>query len=255
MAIKAIVDSLDGVDESLHGEYEERNGKFYLNLEGGENDEEIANLRSALDRKKREVEQLKPFKDAAEQFEGLDPKKAKDAIERLQELEEKGGDADPEEVAKLRREVADANAQLEALTGENETLKSSITQKDERLSVLSIDNAVSGLAPKLGVRPEAVEDVVLAARNVYRLEDGTPTPFSGDDVLYGKDGKPMSMEEWIPSLAKDKPHYFEGSSGSGANNNGSGGRGPMVIDRNDAVSLGRYADKIASGEAVVGDPS
>ena len=50
MALKAIIDSLDSVEEQFHALYEEKDGKFVLNVDGIEAHPGAAALKAALDR-------------------------------------------------------------------------------------------------------------------------------------------------------------------------------------------------------------
>lgn len=54
MALKFVVDTLEGIDEGLHGEYEERDGKFHLKVDGLPAHEDVGGLKSAL-QKEREA--------------------------------------------------------------------------------------------------------------------------------------------------------------------------------------------------------
>ncbi len=87
-----------------------------------------------------------------------------------------------------------------------------------RLEQLLIDNVVKTSAIKLGVIAEAVDDVVLRAKTMFRIENGQPVPKDADGkVIYGKDGSsPMSVDEWLTGLKTSARHLFLGSAGSGA---------------------------------------
>lgn len=66
MALKAILDNLDSVDEALRGEYTEKDGKFYLQVEGIAAHPDVTALKSALDRVRTEKTELKTKYDALE---------------------------------------------------------------------------------------------------------------------------------------------------------------------------------------------
>lgn len=52
MALKFVVDTLEGIDEGLHGEYEEKDGKFHLKVDGLPAQEDVGGLKSALQKER-----------------------------------------------------------------------------------------------------------------------------------------------------------------------------------------------------------
>ena len=112
---------------------------------------------------------------------------------------------------------------------------------NQTLSTLMIDNMVRAEASKLGVIPEAVDDVILRAKALYTIKDGVATPMADGKVVYGKDGtSPMPIAEWLTSVKKSARHLFLGSQGSGA---GGGGNNSGGVD----LSKMTPAQKIAYG--------
>jgi len=59
MALKAILDSLDGVDDAVKGFYAEADGRFVLAVDGADNLPDVANLRNAYSRTKDDRERVK----------------------------------------------------------------------------------------------------------------------------------------------------------------------------------------------------
>jgi hypothetical protein len=59
MALKALLESLDGVDDAVKPFYAERDGKFVLNIEGVDDHPDVANLRNAYSRTKEDREKAK----------------------------------------------------------------------------------------------------------------------------------------------------------------------------------------------------
>ena len=109
-------------------------------------------------------------------------------------------------------------------------------------------------AAKSGVRAGAVEDVLLRARQVFKVVEGKAVAFDGDRQLFGPTGDPLTVPEYISGkLAEAAPHLFEQSQGGGArkaDSNNSGGSAGK-INRNDSKAfLDNLAD-IASGKKQV----
>jgi hypothetical protein len=222
MALKREVSKLDEVEEKHRDLYVERNGKFYLDAE------DANNLTSALDKERqarRDAE--KAAKDFKDRFGDLDPEAAREALKMKQELEEKkliaSGEVDKvveQRVAKMRDEHARERSKLE----------SELKAKDSRLSQLLIDNALRDVAlkPNVGILPKAIGTVVKLAKDVWKLDkDGNPVALNGDgSQMYGKDGGPIGMEEWISNLKTEHDYLFGQPSGGGAGNQGAGGGAP-----------------------------
>jgi len=107
------------------------------------------------------------------------------------------------------------------------------SERDElatQLRTLLIDQAVVGEATKRGLRPTAIPDVTSRARALFRLVNGGPQIFDGDQVRPGKDGvSPMTLAEWVDGLVGDAPHLFEANAGGGAAGSNSGGAGHRSV--------------------------
>jgi hypothetical protein len=114
----------------------------------------------------------------------------------------------------------------EALTAKQQAEERAKTF-EQRWRQSIIDRTLMGAItdPKLGVRPEAFEDIRERAGRVFRVhDDGKVVPYEGDTILYGADvTSPMSMKEWIARLREKVPYYYKDTTGGGA---GGGGEGP-----------------------------
>lgn len=110
MALKAVIDSIDDLDEVLRNEYTEKDGKFYLSVENIDNHPQVVALKNAHERTKTEKTQLKTqldtitakYKDVPEEFTA-------DEWHRLLALD--GIDPNDPDARKKRKDKAD-----EALT-------------------------------------------------------------------------------------------------------------------------------------------
>ena len=149
---------------------------------------------------------------------------------------------------------ADADDRIKALQTANEMLVAENARLKQRLNKELIDNAVTAAAKKAGAPEQALTDVALRARNVWKLdEEGNPVAYNGDRPIYGKDpSKPLSMDEYMEGLAKEAPHLFEENSGRG--DPGRDGRLPEGgVLRAGHPDLGRSLEDIAAGRVQVLD--
>ena len=120
----------------------------------------------------------------------------------------------------LTNQLAESKRRFEGI--ESEQVKAVAAERDAlstRLTAIQIDQGVTTVATRKGLRPTAIPDITSRARTVFRLVNGVPTAFESDGttVRVGKDGmSPMSLEEWVDTQVADAPHLFEPNSGGGA---------------------------------------
>jgi hypothetical protein len=110
------------------------------------------------------------------------------------------------------------------LEGENESLKTQLGKSNTMLDSLLIDSAIRREGASAGVIPEAMDDVVLRARSVFKVVDGVATPFDHEGkVVYGRDADTAkSVGEWVTDLNKSAAHLFTPPKGAGLGGSNSG---------------------------------
>lgn len=245
MALKAVLDTLDGLPEG-HREFYKKgdDGKFRLDADGFE---DLTGLKSALERQKADRKAAEQqFKDLKDRFGDLDPDKAREALKKIQELEDKklidAGKLDEVLNQRTERMRADHENQIGAFRKSTETLTKERDVLSSQLSELLIDNALKDAAVKAGVKPTAIADAVLRGKQLYRLKDGKPVPMRGENIVYGKNpNEPMPMEEWLSGMATEAPHWFEESNGGGAGNKGGGKPGATKKKRSEMTNAEKSA--------------
>lgn len=212
LKFKIAKDAFDKLDDNLKALYTANaDGSYYLGVEGAVAKERLDEFRT------NNVELQKKL----DGFSGIDVDAYKKASETQRLLDEKKL-LDAGEVDKVfeQRTVA-------MKTEHEKTVKELSTKLDSagrQLDVLIIDNSVRENATKLGVSATAVDDVLLRARAVYRVEEGRAIPKDAQgQTIFGKDGtNPMQISDWIGGLKETAPHLFQASTGSGASGSGSG---------------------------------
>lgn len=197
---------LEDIPENIRSFYQQgQDGAYYLQVEGAVDKARLDEFRDNNTKLMRELEA----------FKGIDPKKVQEMQETQRKLEEKklidAGDFEglvSQRVATMKQSYED---QINQLT---QTLNTS----NRQLEVLLIDNAVREHAIKSGVIPTAVDDVLLRAKTVFKVEEGRPVAKDAKgNTLYGKDGQnSLSLGEWLGGLKDQAPHLFVPSTGSGA---------------------------------------
>jgi multidrug efflux pump subunit AcrA (membrane-fusion protein) len=239
MALKLIIDRLDDVDESLRSLYEEKDGKFHLNVDGIEDNTQIkADLRKAnkeaADRR-RELEAWKKSGKSPEEIEELIA-----AAARLEEEKLKGaGDWD-----KLKAQMNEKHEQAlrakDAVIATKDAEVSAMRKSLERHLIKA--QATAEIAANKG-EPELLLPVVERFMRVNEDNGNYSTQIvdeKGDPRVDAK-GNPLSLSALMTELRANEKYgrAFEGSGHSGGGmppGNGSGGGIPQNKRRSDFKS-------------------
>jgi len=242
VSLKATVATLEEVAEPLRSFYTARDGAFHLLVDGLVPKARLDEFRDnnlSLTRKSEELAKL---------FEGIDPEAARAALTQANKLREKqlieAGQVDTllnERTAAMKIEHDKQIAARDAALGKS----------TKTLEGLLIDTAIRDAATRAGVRPTAVEDALLRGRQVFRLSDGAATAFDGDKPVFGKDGSPLQVAEWVAGLSETASHLFETSKGAGGKGSQSSGTTPGRISATDHSAFLRNVDDIVAGKVTV----
>jgi hypothetical protein len=263
--------------------YEQKNGKWVLKVEGADEHPDVVGLRGALENERRDRStREKELAELKAKIDGLDPEAARAALKRVAELEQQMNEGEiptkfkepfdkavESRVASMR---ADSERQIKAYEKSLNEEKGRTKTLSEKLEELTIDNAVRAEAVKAGLHDWAVEDAVMHARGVYKLDQhGHPIPYkpgTKDEILYGKDPKsPMPVAEWLSNKVAEKPGWVKGSSGGGSGNGngrpggGGGGDKQFTLTKTQARDTNLYrqtreaAQKAGRQVEIVPDPA
>ena len=193
--------------------YVEREGAFYLDVEGVTDKVKADELRTHNIELRKQIEESLRTATEKQQQEQAE----KERLEEEQRLKE-GKFQDVME-SRLKTAKAEWDKQFSTVTAERDSLNT-------RLTTIQIDQGVITVATKRGLRPTAIPDITARARMVFKLVNGVPQAFEADGktVRYGRDGiSPMTLEEWVDAQVSEAPHLFESNAGGGAAGNPAGG--------------------------------
>lgn len=199
MKLKLTLDNLDGLDESLHSLYEERDGKFHLLIDGYE---DPAALKRAKDHEK----------EARKKAE----KELKDLRAELDELKEKLEDGDVDknrkkgDVAALEQSYKDKIVKLE------EKHSRELADRDSTINRLLVDGVAESMAAELSDAPELLADII---RKRLKVDNGETRVVDANGELSA-----TTVEELREEFRTNKK-YAAIIRGSQANGGGSGGGG------------------------------
>lgn len=259
MALKAIIEKLDGLSEDIKKEYKQRDdGKYILDVTSVDGLElaEVSKLQSALakerENNKKAQDKIKSF----EQFEDLDPAKAREAIKKVEEMatwtpEQKV----KEQIEAVKASMIDAHGKEKTKLQEKLT---TLTKALEEAKIISV--ATQALASEKG----SVRLLMPHIRQMTRMReadgkfvvevlDGEGTP-----RVYGSDGHPMTINELVSEM-KTQDDFTSAFEGTGATGSGASSTsttktktGSHVISKVDAKDPHKYrAAKDAATKAGV----
>lgn len=227
MPLKATIDSLEDLPEELHGHYAERDGKYYLDVEGLPTQESVTKLEGALSKVKAEKKQL------GERLALLGDLKVEDALEqiaRIPELEAAAsGKVDDEKIqemveARLKAKLSPVEREKSTLKAKLDELTGVVGEYQQRERKRTITDAVrEAIGKSDGFVRSAEEDALLLAERMLEVdEDGRVVTRDDAGVAAG-----IEPAAWLAEMQARKPHWWGPSSGGGATGNrGGAGAGP-----------------------------
>lgn len=259
MALKAIVESLEGLSEDVAAEYSQReDGKFQLQVDaiGGLELADTAGLKSALQKERQSVADLKG---EVKKYGDLDPDAAREALTKVEQLGEMTPTEKVEQQIRTRTEklVAQHNA-------DKATLEKTIDGLKGQLSANLIDVAATAALNELGGNVRLLLPHVRGMTRMRQTDDGRFVAEVLDEngqVEIDGQGNPLTIPKLVEKMKSDDTFApaFKGSGatgsgagGSGGNTGGTGGGGnAKSVSLTDQGALNANIDKIASGEVTV----
>lgn len=238
MALELTVDSLDGVEESLHGFYVEKNGKYQLDVTGVE---DTGGLKSAL---QKEREAARNYEKQAKQWAGIGktPDEIAELVKATEQAElakaEKAGEWD-----KLKAQMNDSHAK--ALAEKDNELGSMRKALEEQMIDAQATAAIAGAkgVPEL-LLPLVQRHVKVSNENgkysvIVVDAKGDPRINSKGDALTIAD----LVEEMRQSETYGRAFEASGQSGSGKLPNTTGGGATLKRSQMTAAQKAEYQAK------------
>jgi hypothetical protein len=231
MSLKAILTTLDGLDEALRPLYKKTDdGKYALEVEGlTENRSKLEEFRATNRALSEKVEELQKQLDG---FKGLDPVKYKELQDKMATLEEKRllEDGKIDEVIHKRTERmrSEFQEQLQAkdkIIQNLEAERSKVyTERDNYIIDAELRRAVDN--PEFGFQPKVADLLQKQVFSEFAYRDGKVVRVKPDgSLVYGKGGDPGTLMDFLQDVSKERPYLIRPSNGGGAPPNGGGGGG------------------------------
>lgn len=214
--LSPIVDSLDSVPEALRSAFEEREGRFHLahDIEI-ETLADVAPLRSALAREKREGQRLAGIESSLKEW-GLTIDEVRELKAERDTLKASQG-SNKDDVERLRKELVDSHKT--ELSKRDERIKQRDSFIRRKIAESEADQAIAAAKP-LSVR--ALRPHVLNALEVIEESEGEfevrVVDERGKPKYSKRTGEPMTVAEFVAEMREmdDFKPLFAGNGGSGS---------------------------------------
>lgn len=232
--LKFKLDNLDDLDDKLKDFYEEKDGAFYLKVDGIPKPEKDDSVTKELEAR------LKKLEENNKSLMAEKVKAREDAEKAALEAARKGGDIEALEKSwqeKLDSTVKEKEDQINQLSG--------------MVSQLTVGSAATALAAELfGEHAELMEHHI-KSRLTYEVQDGTPK------VRVVEDGKPTAksledLKKEFQNNAKFAPFVVASkASGGGPLNKGGAGVGKKFDEMTDVERIKLHREDPATYKRVV----
>jgi len=273
--LKAMLDSLEGLDESMKEHYKEKDGKFYLDVEkiGGLALENVDGLKSTVEKlrtsEKTLQQSLKSVQDSlnehSKKYEGIDPEVARSALSKIDEIKNWDG----ETKVKKAVEVAEQKLQskMEELVKQHSTkveeLEDEIANSQSQLQDAIVTSRIIEAISKEGGNVDLLIPHVRKNVNMIKDNNGRWKPEvindEGNPRIGDSQGNPMTITQFVQEM-KSKDIFaaaFSGVSSTGSGKTGSTEGSTQkktdvkVVKAGDKQGLSQNLEQIATGKVQV----
>lgn len=194
------------------------------------------------------LDEKKALQDMVKKFDGIDIKQVKVATEFYEKNKDaeflKDGSVEELIEKKTSLLTSDFETQINELNGKlGEAVQHGSTYQSLFESKV-IDDGLRAEAIKQGVRPEAVEDVILRGRGIFSLDEKKQIEARDEDgkLAVTEDKKVLNVKNWITALKETSPHYWPESRGAGARGGAGGNDSDYEIKLAELASAGKMVE-------------
>lgn len=221
MAIAAIVENLDEVDEKYRDLYTKKGEKYELTeVTGVRTQADVDRIQTALTKERNDH---KKVKETLSKFDGLNPEEVREKLDKFPELEALAtGKVDDKKIddlveTRIKSRLAPIEREKGELVKKTQLLEGQIQEFTTREKRSKVNDAIRSAATKAKLLPEAIDDAILLGSQVLDLdENGEVRVRENTSFTNGID-----PAVWLSEVQAKKPHWWAPSSGGGAR--GSGG--------------------------------
>ena len=274
---KFVIDSLDGLVDPLKSEYEARDGKFYLKIDGdipalveangkitaaaakiAGLDTKVVEFRDNNINLLKELEVLRPLQ---EKFKDIDPDAARAALAKVEALGKKGikseEDVDTKVKTLLDAQLLPFQTAMKGLQDQLATSAAAAAADRQRADALLLQAEISEKFIKAGGKAKATSFIVGEASKSFEVKDGHVVAKVG---MFNpeKPGESLSTDDWLKLILKEHDYTIEPSKGGGAPPNRGVGDAPLGLKPGQTLlknptpqQLGQFSADIAAGKVKI----
>lgn len=233
MALKAVVDTLEGIEEHFHSLYSKKGEKFeFTGVEGLKTSADIDRLQTALNAERKLKKELEAYK---ESWGDLDPVAARSVLDKVPALEalvEAGKNKldDKQTQAIVNAQVVPVQRQLDKALADLKERDSKIEEYGAKETRRTIFDAVRKYATENKANPEAygsdMGGLMLLSKEIFTLDAAGQVVIkegATDIVPHG-----THIKDAFPEIQKSFSYFWPPSQGGGA----TGGGNPSSVSGN-----------------------
>lgn len=222
MALKTVLETLEGVDDALHGLYRPVDGKFVLDIEDVDTHPKVRNLKSALDAQKAANTDLRTKNASLEERvreipEDFDAAKWHELNAATADGKQKKDKA----VEDIERMYQARQQALEAKTANDiQAREAEIAKLNKQLDHHALDTELTDLLVKAGVNEKLLKAAKLTvSQSVQTVRDENGNRTNVVETNYG----PQKLAEFLPTWADTEgaPFMAKASGPEATGSNGS----------------------------------
>ena len=258
MALKAQLESLDGVPEALHEFYEERDGAYVLGVEGMMTESDLNTKIDGLVKNRDTL--LSEVKKLKGRYRDVDPEKYAALVAKEEELENEKLKSKGDWEAKEKQLAEKFEKERTAWTSDREVMSTTINE-------LMVKNVAMAELGKAKVIPNRTHLIMPWIERMVRVVQGDDGKYSTEVInqstgavrISPKTGSssPMTIAELVEEM-KDSEEYgvcFESDGATGSGASGAGGKGGTLVAtreqmRNPAFYAAMEKEAKAQGKSI-----
>lgn len=276
MALKAILNSVEGLDDAVKEHYTEKDGKFYLDVTkvDGLALENVDGLKSTVEKLRASEKNLQGelrtvednLRSHQDKFKGINPETAREALDKIDEIKNWDGET------KVREAVQVAEQKLQAKLDEvvkqhgteKETLQEELTSAQSQLQDAVVTSKIIEAISKEGGNVDVLMPHVKSQVNMTKDSNGRWKPevvnANGNPRIGGTDGSDMTIQQLVQEMkgqdtfaacftgANSKGSGKQSSSETNANKKSSNAK---VVAASDQSAMSENIEDIAAGTTEV----
>ena len=248
MALKYNLDSLEGLEESLHAVYREEGGKYVLDAEGVKPLADFDKINNALLAERKVSKQFKDVASAWEsRFQGKSPDELAAALERIPLLEaESQGKVDATKHATVVEQTV--KQRMATLELEITKLKQAVTEREQSIASYqaadkrrTIHDAVRVLAAKEGFQESSYASaegaLMLLAERHFTINGAGDVVVSDESKAYTPG---LGLREALGEVKNQHGYLLKQSVGGGASGSSFNGSGTNPFKTNNLTARGEF---------------